>query len=206
MTYVHRVPRLLATAVATTGLLLAGAAPASAERLSRSDPRGDVVRYAEVTPADTAEFEPRPKRRMGDIVRTVARHTDERIILRTRYARLTHKQGNPFRVTWLVQTPELPSASITLDAWPDQWHGVLEVHYGRGRVSAASENCSGDHRIKYRRNSVRIVLPRECLGDPGSVRVGTKTRFFRGGFVFGDDGLRRSYENAYQMSRELTPG
>lgn len=202
----HTARRTLTAVALTTGLLLSATGTASAERLSRSDPRGDVVKYDNSVPFDERVYQPRPKRRMGDVVRTVARHTNDMVILRTKYAKLTHKQGKPFRVYWLVRTPEFLHADVILDAGPGQWDGELVIHTGFGRTRAATEHCPGVHKIKYRRNYIRVAFPRDCVHDPETIQVGTITSFVKGDSTFGDDGLRGGYDGIFHMSRKLSAG
>lgn len=217
MTGHRRYARALAVLGISMGTMLATAGPASAERVVRDDPRRDIVSFEEVRrdrpPARTDHVDPRPGRRMGDITRTVIRHTRNKIVLRTKYARLNRKQGNPFSARWLIQDHAGAPTSVRVEAAPGAWAGTLFVSSPLLPVPARvlAEPC-GTHAIKYRKNVVKVVLPRECLDFPLWIRVVSFTRFVKDDrLVFLDDGLQKGVpteptESPFAVSEPISPG
>lgn len=192
----------------TTGLLLAGLAPASADRLNRSDPRGDVVSYSNEVrkPLPRVEaYEPRPGRRIGDIIRTIVKHKAEKVVLKTRYARLNRKHGHSFEAVWLLLDNTDNLTQVYVEAGPGGYGGQLTVFSSAPTPARVLLDC-GRHRISYKNDFVKVVLPRSCLDFPTWFRVVTYTQFFLALLAFADDGLQTGFSGTLNVSRRLFSG
>ncbi|NYJ01306.1 hypothetical protein HNR19_002004 [Nocardioides thalensis] len=160
--------RLVTLALAVLPAVMSASllAPASAETVSDSDPRHDVVRYD----ADTLDDEGTPvsgKARV-DMVRHRFSYGGKRIrvVLRLNDLRRTK------RVTWL--------------GVPLQWNTNGEFGYaemgvvfrrngpakGRGWFeSGDADDCTVDHDVDFRADRVRVAIPATCLGSPPAIRA-----------------------------------
>lgn len=196
--------RIIALVGISWGLMVTAVAPASAERLSRADPRGDMDRYTDSPFSHTDA----PDRRLGDVTRTLVRHSTRQIVLRLNYARLHHRQDVPFNVFWTVDTKELPLTRVNLEAGPGQLKGELTVEQAPSRALQARVDCSR-HKISYRKNFIRVVLLRSCLPKPRPwIRVANRTTFYGvdPNVRFVDDGLSDAVFDLPQRSRKIWVG
>lgn len=179
-------------AVLTALLLLAGAGPAAAQTLSKADPVGDVV---------DSETNPAPQRTLGDIRRSIIRHTDNKIVLRANYARLDIKKRQPFSARWFLDA-DGSSISVRVDAQPGSWSGVLTVDATTPLRPHRAAACQA-HKVNYRKNFVRVTLLRDCFSHPRWVKVATYTEFDAGDTVFVDDGLQDGFIAGFRISRKV---
>jgi hypothetical protein len=64
-----------------------------------------------------------------------------------------------------------------------------------GTLKDKKVGCRGlSRKIDYARNTVRVSVPRACLGRPSTVKVGTFTMVGVGSKVFYDDGFTNGGE------------
>lgn len=185
------------------GLMLSGAGPAAAEKFARTDPRGDVHRLS----LDPHSVDPKPDRRLGDVTRTIVRHTKRTIVLRTNYARLHHRRGTAFEVWWWVEKDSLLT-QVVLSAGPGDLKGSLAVDDFDTSLLRDANGCF-EHKVSYRKNFVRIVLMRSCLIGPRPwIKVATSTDFHTDDpdVLFTDDGLTPHYLDLKQRSRKIWRG
>lgn len=185
--------RTTAVGSLAAGLLLSTAGPAAAQTFSKSDPTGDVV---------NASVETVPKRRLGDVTRTVVRHELERVVLRTKYARLDIKKRQPFLVQWGLSRPDDSVVIVRVRAERGSWAGSLDVDVPAPPLRARDSVECGTHKINYRRNFVRVVLPRDCLDRPHWFKVVSYTQLGDDP-AFYDDGLQDGFSGGFRVSRKI---
>ncbi|MGA8209735.1 MAG: hypothetical protein WB441_05530 [Nocardioidaceae bacterium] len=188
-------PFVSATAVtaACAAVLALGGAPAGAAVPDQDtvsgftvlDARHDVVRGS--TESSRVPARPAPRRRQGDVVALTATHGGDRVRVTMRYAELDRLPGALTVHTFAFRTDAGRFAELGLLAHDGNWAGE-PVWTVRGRES---EPCAGLRTaIDYRRNTVRVVVPRDCLSDPRWVRVGGGGGSLVGSTLFADDALR----------------
>ncbi|HEX6246239.1 MAG TPA: hypothetical protein VFZ64_00090 [Nocardioidaceae bacterium] len=164
----HHVTKVVAAVAVALGTLSAGlatAATAEAGEVVLTDPRGDMWKLE----SQEVGFVQAPRAASGDIRRSTFRHGKERVALRTRYAELTRK-GDSFSYVARIRTDEKKRYLLTVTAARGSRGGDAELTRG-WRDGARTVDCDVRHRIDYGRNTVRVVVPRDCLSAPRWVQL-----------------------------------
>jgi len=183
----------LAAGVLAAASLALGAAPASADTITHTDAAHDVQRFD----GDTQTTVPAVTE--GDVRRVTVAHTSGRLVVKLKYAELSRTRW--FGVT-LVRTSSGKLFEVDLVASKNLgWQGKLTVAAGNGSEIA----CSGaDRKVDYAVNTVRISVPRSCLGDPRWVKVGVAhVRFVSQSRIFGDDAFSSNVGDNLTFTRRL---
>jgi hypothetical protein len=159
--------RTLAAQLATplvAGLLsVLTAAPAAADdHLVLRDASGDMWRADAV-----GEAVPAPASTLGDLRRVDVRHGSANVVVTLRFVDL-RRAGSYANYTVRLQTGVRTFREVTLEADRHSWAGSTRVFRHGGNLV---RGCGESHRVDYRGNTVRIVLPRSCLGTPRFVRA-----------------------------------
>lgn len=153
-------------AVTVTATLLP-AATASAATLAAPDTVGDVWKstFDPETGAETVE--PAGSQVNVDLVRTVVKHTDRRVVVVLRYADLA-RSTNRFFVYTQVRTNEGVKRDLGIDATM-RWGGDAFLMGPRGEV-----RCDGlRHSVDYDADVATVSAPRSCLSNPRWVQTRT---------------------------------
>lgn len=153
-------------AVTITATLLPAPA-ASAATLAAPDAAGDV--WKSTFDPQTAEetVEPAGSQVNVDLVRTVVKHTDTRLVVVARYADLA-KSTNRFFVYSQLRTDEGVKRDIGIDATM-RWSGTAFLMGPRGEV-----RCDGlRHSVDYAADVATVSVPRSCLSKPRWVQTRT---------------------------------
>lgn len=160
---------LLATAVLTA--VLAPTGVASAGTITVDDGTGDVWEDIYNQETQTQEYAEAGSQFNVDVVSTVVRHTQYKVIIETSYADLKKQQVTfgTFNRLRFADGPRIVAAVDTFNAW-------------RG-ASLLAKDGSGEpikcgnltHEIDYEANTVVLNIPRTCLGNPGWVEVNSFT-------------------------------
>jgi len=137
------------------------AGPALAESSTLRDDTGDMWTVRE----GATTGDPAPAARIGDIVRTTFRHTDTRLVVRTRFVELA-PVGRRFTLWVGVRSRDGRETVLGVRASRRDRDGHTILMDDRGR----DIDCAVGHRISYAHDTVRVVVPRTCLGDPVSLR------------------------------------
>ena len=182
--------RRTALALAPLALLaaLVGAAPAQAQSRTAYDARHDVVGDPEGRQTITTV---RPGRREGDVVKVRTTYAGRALVVVQHYDRLTRPRTGDLSGHFVsVRTNAGRRADLTVyvDDGPHHPQGqdVWEVP---GRDSA---RCAGLRtRIDYAADTVRVRIPRSCLGNPRWVRVGSAGSSLQDGYLYADDARLR---------------
>ncbi len=156
--------------------LVATTTPAFAEDVSLRDRRSDMWRTeAAGTP------EPAPDSTVGDILAATVRHQPSTVVVFLRYVDL-RRIGPYTNYTVRLENGAGLLREVTLEAGPGSWKGSVRVFR---RDGSRATNCLPDHQIDYDSNTVRLLVPRSCLGDPtfvranlNSFRADVNSRFF----------------------------
>jgi len=159
------------------------AAPAHADRWTYDDAAGDVTQVVETPSAMTIETV--PEQANGDITQVTVDHRRTKVIfeVRTR-SRLT----GPFAAGVQIRTPGRRFALLWM-RMPGMGGAEL-MDFGSKDLTT---RCRGlKQRLTSGKTTIRLTVPRSCLGDPRWLRVGvnlsTFSLFTGGGYD--DDGLQ----------------
>ena len=145
---------------------------ALSDQMRRTDPAGDVT--ADDLSGDDPVLD--PEWRNGDITQLRVRHRHYRVTARLNFVELTAGRRQP----WMYHTFRF----LTSGGGGLELSGTVGVNGGgRQGVWRLSDGrrvkCRGlRHTIDYQAETVRISVPRSCLGRPRWVRVGAKTSSF----------------------------
>lgn len=154
---------LLTSLVVVT--LQAGAAAAG--EVGLRDPARDMWRLDASSSAAT----PAPHRGHGDVRGTTFRHGRHDIVVFARYRTLS-RTGRYHSFTTRLATGNHRYHEVVLEASTGNRRGTVRVFDRGGR----SVRCRTSHGIDYRRDVVRLVVSRSCLGrPPRHVRASTAT-------------------------------
>lgn len=169
----------------TVALALAGvmtAVPAAAQQVTEHDGRGDMIRVDE----GGSNPQPAPGADVGDVVRTSFRHGAGRVVVRVHLAAL-ERTGR--RLTVWVDVQDRPGHTwfVGVQATRRDRSGRTIVIDGRGR----DVPCTPSHRIDYAADTVRVSVPRGCLGSPARLRFRVLTEHVRNSWTYAwlDNGL-----------------
>lgn len=138
------------------------AAPVRADQVTVRDQRHDV---SETRVGDVGAYVYQGKIREGDFIATTFRHGRDAVVVTSRFRDLAWV-GNHHGYFLRLESARHAYRDVTLEAGPGLWRGRHVVTNRRGdRV-----RCGVEHAINYRRNIVRMIVPRSCFGDPRVVR------------------------------------
>jgi hypothetical protein len=187
--------RVLLVALVGAALLLALLPAAEADRLRRSDARGDVG-----VADDGGDPVPAPRRRDPDVRRASLAHHNHAMVLRLRFRDIL-----PEKRRWLgafIETPGDESYSVTV-RWRRSGTFTVSIEHSPDVVWCPLLAAAVD----TDRDVVRLRIPRRCLGSPRWMRVGILIeRPVRDGLWASDDPLRDGTTGTSAMSRRLFRG
>jgi hypothetical protein len=182
----HRSLTRRATAVA--GLVTAAAVVVAPAAQARTLVHQDRLHDVRVTSTEThhPSLTPAPRHRDGDIASV--RITNGGVVgIRLAYDELKRTTG--YRIDLItVVTNDSVVRRIEILSGPGFYTGTVDVTRANGdRVS-----CRVTHSVDYGANVLAVHVPRPCLGQPRSVRVGVITASLTSSFrlLFVDDALR----------------
>lgn len=177
----------LAAVVAVLALPL-GIVSAAAQEVTVRDARGDMVRVEE----GGGDPRPAPRATVGDVARTTFRHTDGRVVVRTKLVAL--KQTGRRFVVWVdVQDGARRTWTVGVEATRRDRDG----HTIFMTEDARRPRCAVVHRIHYADDLVRLAVPRECMDTPRRVRFRLLTEHVRRTWEYAwlDNGLAVDVED-----------
>jgi hypothetical protein len=175
---------ILATAAATVAVLTPSAALADA--VGHSDPAGDVRSIPwndgdiDIHALSTAE----PTAALGDVLRVRVSHRSSSVQVIMKFRALT-RTGFVQEHTFQFLTPTR-NRIVFIDAVPGNWAGKATMRTPQMK----KVRCSLSHKIDYAHRTVRLTVPRSCLGRPSAVKVGSGTIVANGTKVYFDDARR----------------
>ena len=173
---------IVLVAAVVTPLLIAPAAGAGEVRVR--DARGDmwVIEEGSTNP------NPAPAARIGDFVRSTFRHTSARVLVKSKFVEL-ERTGRRFIMWTNLQARSGKRWFAGVETTPRDRNGRTLLFTGAGTDIA----CNLRHRVNYRLNTVRLSIPRRCLGTPRTLRFGQLSEFSERNLRFArvDDPLSR---------------
>jgi hypothetical protein len=176
--------RAAAVAGLTTAVALALAPAAQARTLDHQDRIHDV--RVTTTETDHPTLTPAPRHRDGDIA-SVRISNGDVVGIRLDYDELKRTTG--YRIDLIkVVTNDLVVRTIQILSGPGFYTGTVEVT----RANGDEVSCRITRSVDYGANVLAVHVPRPCLGQPRSVRVGVITASLTSSFrlLFIDDALR----------------
>lgn len=162
--------------------------PAQAQTRTTHDARHDVVGGAdsEMNPTHVV-----PRRAEGDVLSVRVTHGAGAVRVLLHYAQLSRERRAMVVHFVTLRTDEGLRAGVDLIVDRGDRHGQGDPQWSATGDSQES-SCPGLRtRIDYRSDTVRMVVPRNCLSDPRWVRVGAGGGSFVGGRLYADDAALR---------------
>ena len=153
----HRAALVLTTSLAVLAPMPAFGAIGTTHR----DAVGDVVSFSE----DSDSATPQPGRAEGDIRGISASHRKKVVVVSVRLRELSRRPE--LSATQLRLNSNKGRRDVTVVPIPGTSRSVAEVQGPRGTVK-----CKVNSKVSFVNNSVRVAVPRKCLGNPRWVRVG----------------------------------
>ncbi len=156
-----RALRRTAVAAAVIAVLSLMAPPALAAHLHVNDARADMWSIEE----GSTDPDPAPRATVGDFLRTTFRHTNTRVVVRSKFVELV-PTARRFQV-WVEMRDQDRRVTFALVATtPRDRDGRTLLMTGRGNDVA----CDIRHRVDHQQNTVRMSLPRRCLDSPRTLQ------------------------------------
>jgi hypothetical protein len=160
----HRLGYGLTTSTALViAMLLGGSAPAGADVWTRTDAVGDVW-----VPTGVDRFERvtvvRPN---TDVRRFVVNHGTDTIVVKVRYLDLRNTDDQELDVSMELKTSTQFWSLSGIFGGGDP--GVFVV-VGDSNTGERVE-CGASGRVSYRKDLVKLVVPRSCIGEPEWLQV-----------------------------------
>lgn len=176
-----------AVAALTAALLILAPGLANADTRTHADAAGDVQYLVNTDPENIPPPVAVPARTVGDItvVRLVHGTTTVRVVARYRsLPRAGQFHGHVFRFVTgrLVRKAQIAAGPEA----PRGWTGLAEMFTAAGNPVA----CRMNHLLDYPNRRLVLNVPRTCLRNPVSVRVGVGTVVLAGDRTYFDDGYR----------------
>ncbi len=138
------------------------AVPAHADQLTVHDKAGDVsegrVGSSGGTVVQSTIHE-------GDVLRTTFRHGPSNVVVTSTF-RALNRVGTYHAYFLRLQTGAKLYREVDVEAGPGLWAGKVTVT----RRDGTRVRCGVTHRIDYSLDTLRVVVPRSCLGKPVYVR------------------------------------
>ena len=175
--------RLLAVLALAVAVLLSSAGVASAQNWSLADPKGDVVSITE----DASEPVPAPNRRAGDVWRTSVSHTATKVVIRVTMQAIPTRDWTAYAQ---IRTPR-----TSFDLVQFKFDGFRGLSFSKTNGSGAEIRCRGKS-SRIDGTALVLTVPRSCLGNPASVRVGVGVSVYDQDMeiIYADDALRRGID------------
>lgn len=169
-----KMPLFRAALVTSTLAAVLMPVAASAASLSIDDGTGDtyLTKYDET--ADTATYEPAGSQVNVDLDAVVVRHTARTVVATASYADL-RRTDNRFMYLLRLRTNEGLRRDVTVETLFSGWRGTVMF----GKPNGDDVRCRGiEHAVDYAANTVRVTVPRACLGRPRYVEAFTMAAGF----------------------------
>lgn len=150
--------------VLATGALLTGlaVAPAQADRAVHRDPRGDVW-----SPVGMRGFEPSGSVHNVDLRKTTVTHRAGSVVLLAKYVALGRGFDETSFTLYLRTDHDRRFSIYSFVDWLGRY---ASVHVSHG-IDELPVRCERAHAaVSFRKDSLRIVVPRSCLRTPSWVR------------------------------------
>ncbi len=129
---------------------------------------------------------PAPRRREGDIISMGVVHGAHQVRVTVHYLALTRKRGLSITHVLAIRTRAGGRADLSVHASAGSWTGGADWRWRADGHTTFS--CAGlTNRISYRRDTLRVVVPTRCLGNPRWVRVGAGVGAVVGSTIYIDD-------------------
>lgn len=190
----------MAVVVAAAGALTLGAAGgAHAGTWSHTDPGSDMITL-NFDGENIASEEPATSQTAGDVRRVVAAHTSTHVVIRFNMRTALPRTG------WTVEGGIVTRrANYGVRLQRTSAGGALYmVRYVGDRV--LNVRCSGLKRT-ISGNTVRLVVPRSCVGSPVLVRVGLSVFVYAtANKTYADDGLDATGWDRFMLSPRIYRG
>lgn len=171
--------------LAIIAALVAGAPGAyAAENVSR-DPAGDLV--------DQETDDPAPEVKIGDITKVTTKHGARVLTLTTTFVERT--DGS---VAWRVVTPKRNFfIDMVMFGFPERYVTPTLQDRGGKRIK-----CRNLRRVELpkRSRSIKVRVPRKCLGNPRWVRTGSIASAVIDGIQYADDAHRDTSISQFKIS------
>jgi len=162
-------------AALAAALVMASGVAAHAQTARVNDRSGDVWRATD----DEAEpYVAAGSPLNADIDRTTVEHGSRDLVITTTYERLAERKHSVFPI-WTIRTSDGTQYSAAVLAGPGDWPGQAFLFTDtpppllrmQAQVEGQGECRRLSHEIDYVDNTITILVPRACFGEPDQVRV-----------------------------------
>jgi hypothetical protein len=189
------VRRLFAVLALAVAVLLSSAGVVSAQNWTLADPKGDVVTITD----DVASAVPAPNRRAGDVWRTSVSHTSTSVVIRVTMQAIPTRDWSAFAE---IRTPR-----TSFDLVQFKFDGFRGLSFSKTNGSGDEIRCRGKS-SRIIGTAIQFAVPRSCLGNPASVRVGVGVAVYDEDLeiIHADDALRRGIGETIRLSPLIRRG
>lgn len=177
--------------VAVTAAVVAVPASSYADSRGHTDPTRDVhsVAFDSEQKPVAGPSTPEPTAAFADVTRVRVTHGARTITVRMTFRDLAHVGTGQVQELLLVSPKR--SRLVYVVAGPGHWKGTVTMR----TLKDKKVGCRGlSRKIDYARNTIRVGVPRACLGRPSTLKVGTFTMVGVGSKLFYDDGFTNGGE------------
>jgi hypothetical protein len=183
--------RLLSIVGLSAALLLSSAGVASAARWTTTDTTGDVTTATSSTDNNVVDHPtqlvPAPERAAGDLVGEVVKHSRSSVVIRLSMRQVPTGDW----IGWTtIRTPRRSLDLFHMQFGGKRWTSLTKT-VGNGKEL----RCAGMS-SQVRGTTLRLSIPRRCLGSPRAVQVAAGIAVYDDGMRIAhvDDGLRPGYD------------
>lgn len=153
--------RALMAGVASLAAVSLTAGAAAAASLTVDDGRGDVWKFNMDAESEDDLYVPAPGQKNGDVTRVVFRHTDKRVVMRSKFAELD-AVGRSFGIAVRMRDQDGKKRLAYVETTRRDRAGSSALQTMRGK----DIECNVKHKVNYDKNVVKLSFPRTCVGNP----------------------------------------
>ena len=166
--------------VLAASLALLQPAQAFAGSYHHTDPSGDVLSETDNSNGSTKA----PGRAEGDVLSSAVVHAKRKVFVSLHFRALTRTTSESAYV-FRFRTDKHKVRDVTVVAGPGHWNG----HAGMSTLRGRKVRCAVSEQIDYAHRSIRVAVPRRCLGRPHWIQLGSGMVSVQGSTFYGDDAL-----------------
>lgn len=199
------VRRIASSVVLLLAILLASSTTsAQAQRVTIDDDKGDVWSFAG-TPGD---YNHEGSIKNADLDQTLVRHGDRDVVVQAHYVELKKKVATAMDFWFYVRTDQRETFEVRVQMWGrDGWSRVYMVDAWTWEEIECDDLR---RRVRFGADTVRVRVPRSCIGDPRWIKVQSKAEASYDDYGYMDtagvSGPKNRYASRKPWTRRLVAG